>query len=190
MKHRVNAFVVLAGFASATHTAFAFSVGIGGEPPAMPHDFFSFVVWLYWFLPGLAAAAAIDAGLIALSIRLQNKRPRDAFIGLAVISALSQFFYAAKHTNPTGLIALLSDLFLGAAAIVFAFSLPITLMLWAWAETPEPTREEATAKIVKRRERHIMSDRPQKALAPADIEIVEAAPIRQTTLEEFITNEQ
>jgi hypothetical protein len=153
-RNHSNLFVIIVGLAAWIHSTWSFSVVIGGEVPALT-GLADGPRWLYWVLPGAAAAAAIDIGLINLSAQFRvgrgNRAKLVTFAVLSIISYLGQALFSLSHGGRYVPSTGLSPLSVTVASVVWEgliwalpAALPITLILWAWsdmrpAESPEPT---------------------------------------------------
>jgi hypothetical protein len=157
MNHKSNLFVVIVGIAAWIHSTWSFSVVIGGDTPPI-NQWIDVIRWLYWIAPGAAAAAAVDVGLISLASQFRggggNRARLVTFGVLATISYLGQALFALSHGGRYQPSAGLSPLSVSVAGLVWEVliwalpaALPVTLLLWAWADM-QPASEAAALTVI------------------------------------------
>jgi len=153
MKHQ-NTFVTIVGIAAWVHSTWSFSTVIGGEVPLIA-SWVDIPRWLYWILPGAAAAAAVDVGLISLAAQFRlgkGARPKlVTFAVLSFISYLGQALFSLSHGGQYIPSTGLSSASVAIASVVWELliwllpaALPVTLILWAWSDMT-PTKHEPDA---------------------------------------------
>lgn len=155
-----NLFVVIVGVAAWVHSSWTFASVIGGNSPVSQIlGVGDGLHWLYWFLPAAASAAAIDVGMINLAEQFKHGRGSTAklvtFGVLSCISYIAQALFALSHGGSYEPSAGLSPQSAAAAHFVWELliwalpgALPITLILWAWADTQgTPTKEVSKAEF-------------------------------------------
>lgn len=156
MKHQ-NTFVAIVGLAAWIHSTWSFSVVIGGEVPPLA-AISDAPRWLYWVLPGAAAAAAVDVGLISLAAQFKAGRGNRAklvtFAVLSFISYLGQALFSLSHGGryvPSGGLSVHS---VAVASVVWEgliwalpAALPITLILWAWSDMRPAERADSATHV-------------------------------------------
>lgn len=156
MKHKGNLFVVIVGLAAWIHSTWSFSVVIGGDVPAITL-WQDVARWLYWVMPGAAAAAAVDVGLISLAAQFRagsgNRAKLVTFGVLSAISYIGQALFALSHGGKYVPSAGLSPTSTAVASVVWELliwalpaALPITLLLWAWSDM-QPQQPPVTALV-------------------------------------------
>ncbi len=147
-------FVLVVGLAAWIHSLWSFSVIIGGDAPVIA-TWQDVARWLYWALPGMAAAAAVDIGLISLAAQFRNGHGNRAklvtFGVLSLISYLGQALFALSHGGKYVPSSGLSAFSVSVASVVWELliwtlpaALPVVLVLWAWSDSQKAAPVQTT----------------------------------------------
>ncbi|MEO0562206.1 MAG: hypothetical protein AAF125_08830 [Chloroflexota bacterium] len=95
-------FIAATGAAALVHSTWALAVLFSGEPPTWdPQSLESWAKWVYWLVPALLIAFALDVGQIATSAEIRaGERTRSKYITFIVFSLATyylQWIYIAHH---------------------------------------------------------------------------------------------
>lgn len=103
MKHATHQpFIAATGAAALVHSTWALAVLFSGEPPAWDHtSLSSWAKWVYWLVPALLIAFALDVGQIATSAEIRaGERTPSKYVTFVVFSLATyylQWIYIAHH---------------------------------------------------------------------------------------------
>lgn len=103
LKHATaQPFIFATGLAALVHSTWSLAVLFSGEPPLWePTSLASWARWVYWLVPALLIAFALDVGQIATSteIRAGDRTPTKyiTFVVFAVATYYLQWLYIAHH---------------------------------------------------------------------------------------------
>lgn len=95
-------FIAATGVAALVHSTWSLAVLFSGEPPAWePTSIAAWLRWVYWLVPALLIAFALDVGQIATSSEIRaGERTRSKYITFIVFAAATyylQWIYIAHH---------------------------------------------------------------------------------------------
>lgn len=103
LKHATaQPFIFATGLAALVHSTWSLAVLFSGEPPMWdPTSIASWARWVYWLVPALLIAFALDVGQIATSTEIRNgeRAPTKyvTFIVFALATYYLQWLYIAHH---------------------------------------------------------------------------------------------
>lgn len=103
LKHATaQPFIAATGLAALVHSTWSLAVLFSGEPPLWnPTSLASWARWVYWLVPALLIAFALDVGQIATSTEIRNGERTvskyTTFVVFAVATYYLQWLYIAHH---------------------------------------------------------------------------------------------
>jgi hypothetical protein len=103
LKHATaQPFIFATGLAALVHSTWSLAVLFSGEPPLWePTSLASWARWVYWLVPALLIAFALDVGQIATSTEIRDgeRTPTKytTFMVFAVATYYLQWLYIAHH---------------------------------------------------------------------------------------------
>ncbi len=95
-------FIAATGLAALVHSTWSLAVLFSGHPPAWdPTSIVSWAQWVYWLVPALLIAFALDVGQIATSSEIRSGQRTTAkyttFLVFAFATYYLQWLYIAHH---------------------------------------------------------------------------------------------